>query len=204
MPTIENSVNKPKTTGAAVRGWTATGATFQPEHLVRAGHGIPLDLGLSGGIELLSSPNEKDYCVMKGALQPGADLPLHSHGDDEDFYMLSGEAEALVETTNGLEWKIVQAGDFVHIPGNMKHAWRNHFSTPAEQIIVTPAKLGRFFREMDELIRAGGKNGTMEKLRELSERYGYWLGSPEENAAVGISLPKSVDPEAGYHDNENR
>ena len=187
MPTIENSANNPKTKGEAARKRTSVSATIQPAHLVHAGREIPLDLGPSVRIELLTSPNEEDYWVMKGTLEPGASVPLHSHGDDEDFYVLSGRAEALVETTNGLEWKRVQAGDFIHIPGNMKHAWRNHFSTPAEKIIVTPAKLGRFFREMDELIRAVGNNGTMEKLKDLSDRYGYWLGSPEENAAVGIS-----------------
>jgi quercetin dioxygenase-like cupin family protein len=189
MPTIENSPNKPKTERDTVREPTATSATFRHVHLVHAGHGIPLDLGPSVRIELLTSPKEEDYWVIKGTLDPGANVPLHSHDDAEDFYVLSGEAEALVETTNGLEWHIVQTGDFIHIPGDMKHAWRNRFSRPAEKFIVTPAKLGRFFHEMDELIRAGGNNGTMEKLRDLSKRYGYWLGSPEENAAVGISLP---------------
>ena len=101
MPTIENSANNPKTKGDAVCERAATtGATFQPAHLVHAGRGIALDLGLSVRVELLTSPNEEDYWVMKGTLEPGANVPLHSHDDDEDFYVLFAEAEALVETAS--------------------------------------------------------------------------------------------------------
>jgi quercetin dioxygenase-like cupin family protein len=190
MANIKDTANKPKTEDGPVQQQGVTHAKIPPANLVSAGHGIPVDLGPAVGIELLTLPNEDNYWVMKGTLQPGANVPLHSHEDAEDFFVLSGEAEALLETSNGLEWRRVQKGDFIHIPGNLKHAWRNRFSTPSEQIVVTSSTLGRFLREMGEVIRAGGKNGGMEKLRELSARYGYWFGSPEENAAVGISLPQ--------------
>jgi len=35
----------------------------------------------------------------------------------------------------------------------------------------------------------GAGNGTMDSLRLSSNRYGYWIASCEENAAVDISLP---------------
>jgi quercetin dioxygenase-like cupin family protein len=154
--------------------------------VVRAGHGIPVNLGVAA-LELLTTP-EDSYWVMRASLQPGEAVPLHSHADREDFYLISGEAEALVETSHGLEWQTIQAGDFIHIPGNMKHAWRNRHSAPAEQIVVTTAKLGRFLQELGELIRTNGEDRTMETLGRLAERYGYWLGSPQENAELGISL----------------
>jgi quercetin dioxygenase-like cupin family protein len=138
-------------------------------------------------LELLT-PEEDSYWVMKGSLWPGESVPLHSHDDAEDFYLLSGEAEALVQTQRGLEWRTVQTGDFIHIPGNTRHAWRNRSSAPAEKVIVTSSKLGRFLQEMGELMRAGGNREAIKALIYLSERYGFWLGSAEENAAVGISL----------------
>jgi quercetin dioxygenase-like cupin family protein len=157
-------------------------------NLVHAGRGIRFDLGRGTGIEVLS-PEEETSWVLKATLQPGAVVPVHSHHEQEDFYMLSGQGEALVQTENGLEWKAVQAGDFIHIPGNAKHAWRNRFPAPAETLVVTPARLGRFLRELGEQDQASGSTGAMEALLRISQRYGYWLGSPEENAAVGISLP---------------
>jgi quercetin dioxygenase-like cupin family protein len=164
-----------------------TTTKFQPASVIRAGHGIPVHLGATT-LELLTTPKDS-YWVMKGTLHPGEAVPLHSHSDIEDFYLVSGEAEVLVQTQQGLEWNAVRGGDFIHIPGNMKHAWRNGRSVPVEMIVVTPAKLGRFLQELGELTRTGGRNGTMETLRRLAERYGYWLGSPQENAELGISLP---------------
>jgi quercetin dioxygenase-like cupin family protein len=160
---------------------------FHPASVVRAGHGIPVDLGATR-IELLTSTRGDSYWVMKAILHPGESVPLHAHDDVEDFYVVSGEAEALVQTGQGLEWIAMQPGDFVHIPGNMKHAWRNWHLAPAETIVVTTPKLGRFLQELGEL-RNGAGNGAMDNLGQLSERYGYWVASAEENAAVGISLP---------------
>jgi len=59
-------------------------------------------------------------------------------------------------------------------------------------LITCTAKLGRALREMRQLAREAGKRtprpADIQRLMEISERYGYWLGSREENAAVGIEL----------------
>jgi len=119
-------------------------------------------------------------------------VPLHSHGDAESFYALSGEAQALVETEVGLQWQTLRPGDFIHIPGGTKHAWRNVSGEPMAALITCTAKLGRALREMGQLTSEGGKRiptpADVQRLIEISERYGYWLGSREENAAVGIEL----------------
>jgi hypothetical protein len=59
-------------------------------------------------------------------------------------------------------------------------------------LIICTAKLGRALEEMGQLT---GEYGTQfpsqaatQRLVEISTRYGYWLGSQEENAAVGIQL----------------
>jgi anti-sigma factor ChrR (cupin superfamily) len=129
---------------------------------------------------------------MKGTLPPGVSVPLHSHADAESFYVLSGKAQALVQTEGGLAWQTLKQGDFIHIPGGTRHAWRNVSREPIATLITCTAKLGRALREMGQLTSEGGKRiptlADLQRLVEISERYGYWLGSREENAAVGIEL----------------
>jgi hypothetical protein len=70
-----------------------------------------------------------------------------------------------------------------HIPGHAKHAWRNRTSEPAVMFLVTTATIGRFFEEV-----AGT---TPEEFLEISDRYGYWNATPEENAEVGLQIVAS-------------
>ena len=136
-------------------------------------------------LEILSPSNEDVYWVMKGTLPPGVSVPLHSHSDAESFYGLVGEGEALVQTAAGLVWKKLRPGDFIHIPGGTKHAWRNRSSEPISTLVTCTARLGRALREMAQVAPSPD---SIQRLAEISERYGYWLGSPEENASVGIVL----------------
>jgi quercetin dioxygenase-like cupin family protein len=160
---------------------------MQVTKVVKDGEGTVVDL-LGPRIGPLTPSEEESYCVMKGILPPGVSVPLHSHGDAESFYVLSGEAQVLAQTKHGLEWQTVRQGDFVHIPGGTKHAWRNLSNDPFVVIATLTPKLGRFLLELGEYVRTEGGSQFLEKLHELSERYAYWSGSPEENAAVGISV----------------
>jgi quercetin dioxygenase-like cupin family protein len=99
----------------------------------------------------LGPSTEDAYRVVWATIPPGGGAPLHSHTDAESLYVLSEEAEALVQTTGGLEWQKLRPGDIIHIPAGAKHA-------------------------------------RIQSLVEIFKRYGYWLGSPEENAALGIEL----------------
>jgi quercetin dioxygenase-like cupin family protein len=110
-----------------------------------------MDLLDGARMELLSPSNEDAYCVMRGTIPPGVSVPLHSHADAESFYVLSGEAEALVQTESGLEWQMLRPGDFIHISDGAKHAWRNVSSEPMSALITCTAKLGRALQEMGQL-----------------------------------------------------
>lgn len=161
-------------------------STNDSGQVVRAGHGIVFDLG-GPVIESLRGSNEEDaYCVMKGTLRPGASVLLHSHDDPESFYVLCGEAEVLIETVGGLAWHPVRRGDFADIPAGMKHAWRNPHNVPFEVVASMTPKLGRFLRELGELIKNEGVKP--ERIRELEQHYGYWSRTAEENAAAGIAI----------------
>jgi quercetin dioxygenase-like cupin family protein len=144
-------------------------------------------------VEFISSPDDPgaDFCVMRGVVPPGVVVPLHSHDDDEDFLILAGTQQVLVEDARGVQWRDLWAGDYVQIPGGIQHAHRNVSDEPAVDLVITGTRLGRFFRELarpDVGLRGQLTPDDLRQLIALSTKYGYVLGTPEQNAAVGIEL----------------
>jgi quercetin dioxygenase-like cupin family protein len=101
-------------------------------------------------VEFVSGPDDPgaDFWVMRGVVPPGVTVPLHSHDDAEDFFILSGTQQVLSESESGLQWCDVNAGDYVHIPAGIPHAHRNVSDEPAVELVITAARLGRFFQEI--------------------------------------------------------
>jgi quercetin dioxygenase-like cupin family protein len=146
-------------------------------------------------LEFLISPEKADspYCVMTGTIPPGVSVPLHSHPDIESFFLVSGAVQVLSQRDGTFEWLDVRPGEFVHVPSSAKHAWRNTSSEPAVQLITTTPELGRFFQEVGRPVTSGAPlpPPTLDQLQHFmraATKYNYWLGSPEENAAIGIVL----------------
>ena len=126
------------------------------------------------------SDNDEDYCLIKGIVPPGVVVPIHCHSERETFYVLGGEVEGLWED----RWVSLGAGDIFDVPSGLKHGWRNGAATPASLLSVMPMRLGRFLRD----ISRPAETASTPKPEDLQRAYGYWLGSPADNAAVGISL----------------
>jgi uncharacterized RmlC-like cupin family protein len=143
-------------------------------------------------VEFLSTPSDAEaFCALRGTIPPGASVPLHSHADDEDFYIVSGEILALRQGAQGYESAVCGAGDHVRLPGGVRHGFRNVSSEPFVSLVVTTTTLGRFFLEMGRPLDEASQPPTPEDfVRRVSvaAKYGYWLASPEENVAVGIRL----------------
>jgi quercetin dioxygenase-like cupin family protein len=144
-------------------------------------------------VEFISGPDDPgaDFCVMRGVLPPGVVVPLHSHDDDEDFLILAGTQQVLVEDAHRLQWRDMCTGDYMHIPGGIVHAHRNVSDEPAVNLIITSTRLGQFARELarPDVGRQGPLTpDDLGELIALSAEYGYILGTPEQNAAVGIEL----------------
>jgi quercetin dioxygenase-like cupin family protein len=142
-------------------------------------------------IEFLPSPQDaqNDFCVLKGTIPPGVSVPLHSHADTEDFLLISGEVEGLRQDSEDYTWIGAKAGDYIHVPSNARHAWRNVSNAPTLVLIITTKKLGQFFQEtgrpeMGTILPVTPEDLT--RFAEISARYGYWNASPEENALVGM------------------
>jgi mannose-6-phosphate isomerase-like protein (cupin superfamily) len=146
-------------------------------------------------IQVLTPPEADDAwpCLMRGTIPPGVVIPMHAHADPETFIIVSGEVEGLALADDEANWIRIGPGDIFHVPGGARHAWRNPTSGPVAMFIVSTSKLARFFQEVGVPVQSGAPpdSPSPEALRHfqaVSERYGYWNATPEENAQVGISL----------------
>jgi quercetin dioxygenase-like cupin family protein len=157
-----------------------------------ANDGETLDV-LGPRINFLASLDigEDEFTLIAGTVGPGVIVPLHSHPDRELFSIADGVLDAFVAD----QWHTFGAGDVVDIRDGARHAWRNTSGTPALVLIVTTVRMGRFFREIGRPIAATvgpASPSDVERLLSTSARYGYWTGSPEDNAAIGLSLPMTA------------
>jgi quercetin dioxygenase-like cupin family protein len=167
---------------------------MQSAHIVNEGTYGVLDV-FGPTLEFLISPEEADgtCCVMTGTIPPGVSVPLHSHPDIESFCLVSGGVQVASQREGKFEWLDVRPGEFVHVPSNARHAWRNTSSEPAVQLITTTPKLGRFFQEVGRPVTPGTPllpptPDDLQHFMRIAAKYNYWLGSPTENAAIGIAL----------------
>jgi quercetin dioxygenase-like cupin family protein len=147
-------------------------------------------------IEFLMAPAEKgdSYCIMRGTIAPGVIIPLHSHEDFETFVIVSGELEGVAQSTDGFKWIGMAPGDVFHVPAGAKHAFRNTSAAPAVVIVVSTARMGRFFREIGRPVPQNQLPSpptpeTIQHFLQTAEEYGYWLATAEENAEIGLHMP---------------
>lgn len=139
-------------------------------------------------------PGALPFCVMRGVIPAGAVVPMHSHHAPESFYVVSGEAQVLLEHDGRLQWRDVRSGDFVHVPPDAKHAHRNPSSAPVTEILITTPDIGEFFLEIGRPVPPSGvlpapTQEDLQRLAAAAARHQHWLATPEENAAVGIAMP---------------
>jgi len=149
-------------------------------------------------VEFVTSPDAGEHAplVMRGTIPPGGVVPLHGHAEPETFLVVAGRVEGLaMAAADDFAWIPIGPGDVFHVPGHAKHAWRNRSPEPAVTVVVTTARIGRFFREVGTPAAAGDStrvaaptDGAIQHFLSTAERYGYWNATPEENAAVGLQL----------------
>lgn len=162
---------------------------METTHFVNRGdYGI---LDLFGPTAEFLTPPDAPYCMMIGVIPPGVSIPLHSHADVESFYVLAGSVQVYSQRGDTFEWLEAETGQFVHVPGNAKHAFQNTSGEPVVQMITTTPKMARFFQEIGRPATAGMRlpppePGDLERFARIAAEYGYWNAAPEENAAIGL------------------
>jgi quercetin dioxygenase-like cupin family protein len=146
-------------------------------------------------LQFLTTPEQVNdpITVMRGTVPPGVVIPLHSHADPEVFYVLDGALEVFQAEGPTAGWQTVTVGEIVTIPGNIRHALRNTSPAPTTSITVSKQELYNFFRELAQpfdpsVPPAPPTPEAMQQLFQLAAKYKFWLASPDENAAIGISL----------------
>jgi len=146
-------------------------------------------------LQFLASPDEvgDPISLIRGSMPPGVVVPLHSHAEPELLYLLDGSLQVYRSNQGENGWTNASVGDVIVIPGSVKHALRNSSSLPVTVALVTKSELYSFFRELAKPFdpnqpAAAPTPEAMRQLFELAAKYGYWLGSADENAAVGLSI----------------
>jgi quercetin dioxygenase-like cupin family protein len=146
-------------------------------------------------LQFLASPEEvgDGICLIRGTMPPGVVVPLHRHEDLELLYVLEGTLEVYRSNEGSAGWTEARAGGLAIIPSNAKHALRNGSSLPVTLALVTKSRLYALFRELARPFDSNQRPTppTSEAIQELfavAAKYGYWLASPEENAAIGLRM----------------
>jgi Cupin domain len=134
---------------------------------------------------------------MRCVVPAGVVIPLHSHPDPEAYYVLEGALEVLQHDGSSGYWLTSERGETVSIPGNVQHAIRNLSDWSAEILLISTPNIYEFFRELGKPVNAEQPPALptpddLQRLQQLSERYNYWLASPEENAAIGLAISKGA------------
>ena len=128
-------------------------------------HGRVLDLRPIFGVEArVTTPSETtgcEYVEMDCTAEPGSGTMVHYHPEQEEtFRVLEGRMEVLRDG----EWKVIEAGDSLTVPGGAVHAWRNASDVPVRFLNVhRPARgFQAHLETVDRLVRAGKVRGTKD------------------------------------------
>jgi quercetin dioxygenase-like cupin family protein len=122
-------------------------------------------LGTLARIKLDSNQTAGRFGLFEVVLPHGAAPPLHSHPQDETFYVLDGEVTAwLVEPERAADedlppaWAAscaqrCQVGSVVFAPGGTPHTFRVESDTARMLVISTPAGIEDYIKGLSEPAR---------------------------------------------------
>jgi len=86
------------------------------------------------------------FALWEGVLPHGAEPPLHTHPQDETFYVLEGNVTAWA----GEHEHALSAGDFVFAPADTPHSFRVESDTARMLFLSTPAGIEDFVSALAE------------------------------------------------------
>lgn len=126
-----------------------------------------------------SAANGGAFSIAEFVTRPGAGSPPNRHpGEDESFYVLSGQYEFVVDG----EARIVGSGGFVSVQDGRPHKFTNTGPGDAMMLVINaPGKVhDGFFAEAGEPLPSGSKifpppgaaPPDIDRIRSIAERHG--------------------------------
>ena len=116
------------------------------------------------------------FAVFEVLLPNGPSPPLHSHPQDETFYILDGEVTVWVED----QPRHCQPGAIAFAPSGVPHSFRVESDTARMLVLSTPAGIERY-------------------VRALSEPAEWpWLQPPSDGPRVPAERIEAVERELGF------
>lgn len=108
------------------------------------------------------------FSILESVAAPGCSAPLHSHREDEVFYVISGNPTFRL----GDEIHEATPGSTVLIPANTPHAWINRTQSELRMLaIFAPGGVEALFPQIAGL--------PLDQLTTLAASYGtFVLGPP--------------------------
>ena len=133
------------------------------DHVAKFGCGRVFDLG-PDEVTIIVSGNDTDgsYSLMRFVVGPDTNAPNHIHEPyEETFYLLDGT----LQFTLGRESFTLNPGDFVRVPPNTRHGYRNVSGQKATMLVsLLP---GGFEESFYELSKTKDLAGFLKEAKEV-------------------------------------
>lgn len=154
---------------------TLTSTPTLTPHMSSTALHIPTDagatfniLGNTTTVKVTGADSGGSYVLYDQILNPGSGVPPHIHTrEDEIFFVLEGEVEFLAND----QVITARAGDVVHAPRDVPHAYKGVGATPARlRFMAMPAEIEGMFAQLASW--PSDQPPDMTKLAELCGTYG--------------------------------
>jgi quercetin dioxygenase-like cupin family protein len=89
-------------------------------------------------VKVPGDQSDDKYLIVEVVSQPGGGPAfLHTHTPQETFHVIDGVFEVYGQDENGEKYAIrAEAGDLVHVPGDVPHGFKNVGAGPARMILT--------------------------------------------------------------------
>jgi quercetin dioxygenase-like cupin family protein len=128
------------------------------------------------------------FALWEGVLPRGAAPPLHSHRQDETFYVLEGSV--VVRVGDAEETDSCEVGTAVFVPGGIPHAFRVESDLARMLFISTPAGIEEFVHALSEPAAwpwlqppSDGPRVPPERLEAVEREHGITRFGPRSTPA---------------------
>lgn len=143
-------------------------------------------LGTLARVLLDGEQTGERFAVIEILLPRGASPPVHSHPQDETFYILGGEMTVWVEDRA----HECRQGSIAFAPGGTPHSFRVESDTARMLVLSTPAGIERYIRALSEPAvwpwlqpPADGPRVPLARIEEVERELGVVRHGPPPGSA---------------------